>query len=87
MTAARAIRLPRLPKSLTVNALALMTATIGANGLGLVFRAVAAHLRPPAIVGSSLVARAYLFVVLLSLVAGPVDRWGGVQFTGPTSGG
>ena len=46
MTAARAIKLPRLPKSLTVNALALMAATIGANGLGLVFWAVAAHLRP-----------------------------------------
>ena len=107
MTAARAIRLPRLPKSLTVNALALMTASIGANGLGLVFWAVAAHLRPPAIVGqaaaaiaaltllstiaqlnltnvivrllpaagrlgTSLVARGYLVVVLLSLVAGLV---------------
>ena len=47
MTAARVIRLPRLPKSLTVNALALMTATIGANGLGLVFWVVAAHLQPP----------------------------------------
>ncbi len=107
MTAARAIRLPRLPKSLTVNALALMTATIGANALGLAFWAVAAHLRPPAIVGqasaavaaltllstiaqlnltnvivrllpaagrlgTSLVARGYLVVVLLSLVAGLV---------------
>ena len=107
MTTARAIRLPRLPKSLTVNALALITASIGANGLGLAFWAVAAHLRPPAIVGqasaavaaltllsiiaqlnltnvivrllpaagklgTSLVARGYLVVVLLSLVAGLV---------------
>jgi O-antigen/teichoic acid export membrane protein len=107
MTAARAIRLPRLPKSLTVNALALMTATIGANGLGLVFWAVAAHLQPPAVVGQAsaaiaaltllamigqlnltnvivrllpaagklgtrMVARSYLAVVFLSLVAGLV---------------
>jgi O-antigen/teichoic acid export membrane protein len=107
MTAARAIRLPRLPKSLTVNALALMTATIGAQALGLIFWAVAAHLRPPDTVGqasaaiaaltllstiaqlnltnvivrllpaagrlgTSLVARGYLVVVLLSLVAGLV---------------
>ena len=90
-----------------MNALALMTATIGANGLGLVFWAVAAHLRPPDIVGqasaaiaaltllamiaqlnlsnvivrllpaagrlgTSLVARTYLVVVFLSLVAGLV---------------
>jgi O-antigen/teichoic acid export membrane protein len=101
------IRLPRVPKGLTVNALALMTATIGANGLGLVFWAVAAHLRPPAVVGQAsaaiaaltllamiaqlnltnvivrllpaagrlgtgLVARVYLVVVLLSLLAGLV---------------
>ena len=107
MTAARAIRLPRLPKSLTVNALALMVATIGAQALGLIFWAVAAHLRPPDTVGqasaaiaaltllstiaqlnltnvivrllpaagrlgTSLVARGYLVVVLLSLVAGLV---------------
>jgi O-antigen/teichoic acid export membrane protein len=107
MTTARLIRLPRIPKSLTINALALMTATIGANGLGLVFWAVAAHLRPPAVVGQTsaiiaamallsmiaqlnltnvivrllpaagrlgtyLVARAYLVVVFLSLVAGLV---------------
>ena len=107
MTASRAIRLPRVPKGLTVNALALMTATIGANGLGLVFWVVAAHLRPPAVVGraaaaiaaltllamiaqlnltnvivrllpaagklgTSMVARAYLLVVFLSLLAGLV---------------
>ena len=107
MTTARALRLPRLPKALTVNALALMTATIGANGLGLVFWAVAAHLRPPDIVGQAsaaiaaltllamiaqlnmtnvivrllpaagrlgtgMVARGYLVVVFLSLVAGLV---------------
>jgi O-antigen/teichoic acid export membrane protein len=107
MTASRAIRLPRVPKGLTVNALALMTATIGANGLGLVFWVVAAHLRPPAIVGqasaavsaltllamiaqlnltnvivrllpaagklgTSMVARIYLVVVFLSLLAGLV---------------
>jgi O-antigen/teichoic acid export membrane protein len=67
MTAARAIRLPRLPKSLTVNALALMTATIGANALGLLFWAVAAHLRPPAIVGQASAAIAAL--TLLSTIA------------------
>src|SRR3984957_2824413 len=67
MTAARAIRLPRLPKSLTVNALALMAATIGANGLGLVFWAVAAHLRPPDIVGQASAAIAAL--TLLAMIA------------------
>jgi O-antigen/teichoic acid export membrane protein len=107
MTTARLGRLPKIPKSLTVNALALMTATLGANGLGLVFWAVAAHLRPPAVVGQTsaiiaaltlltmiaelnltnvivrllpaagsqgtyLVARAYVVVVFLSLVAGLV---------------
>jgi O-antigen/teichoic acid export membrane protein len=84
-----------------------MAATIGANALGLVFWAVAAHLRPPAIVGRAsaaiaaltllamiaqlnltnvivrllpaagklgtrMVARIYLVVVFLSLVAGLV---------------
>ena len=67
MTASRAIRLPRVPKSLTVNALALMVATIGANGLGLVFWAVAAHLRPPDIVGQAAAAVAAL--TLLSMIA------------------
>jgi O-antigen/teichoic acid export membrane protein len=113
MTTARAIRLPRLPKGLAVNAIALMAATIGANGLGLVFWAVAAHLRPPAVVGqasaavaaltllamiaelnltnvivrllpaagrlgSYLVGRAYLVVVVLSLVAGLVYCFSGL---------
>ena len=103
----RAIRLPRLRKSLTVNALALMTATIAANALGLVFWAVAAHLLPPSVVGqasagiaaltllaviaqlnltnvivrllpaagklgSGLVRRGYLVVVLFSVIAGVV---------------
>jgi O-antigen/teichoic acid export membrane protein len=67
MTTARLGRLPRIPKSLTVNALALMTATIGANGLGLVFWAVAAHLRPPAIVGQTSAIIAAL--TLLSMIA------------------
>jgi O-antigen/teichoic acid export membrane protein len=67
MTAARAIRLPRLPKSLTVNALALMIATIGATGLGLVFWVVAAHLRPPSVVGQASAAVAAL--TLLSMIA------------------
>jgi O-antigen/teichoic acid export membrane protein len=96
-----------MPKGLTVNALALMTATIGANALGLVFWAVAAHLQPPAVVGQAsaaiaaltllamiaqlnltnvivrllpaagrlgtrMVARAYLVVVFLALLAGLV---------------
>ena len=69
MTAARVIRLPRLPKSLTINALALMTATIGANGLGLVFWVVAAHLQPPAVVGqaSALVAALTLLAMIAEL--------------------
>ena len=107
MTTARLSWLPKIPKSLTVNALALMAATLGANGLGLVFWAVAAHLQPPDIVGQAsaaiaaltllamiaqlnianvivrllpaagrlgtrMVARIYLVVVFLSLVAGLV---------------
>jgi O-antigen/teichoic acid export membrane protein len=68
MTAARVIKLPRVPKSLTVNALALMTATLGANALGLVFWAVAAHLRQPATVGRASAAIAAL--TLLSMIAG-----------------
>jgi O-antigen/teichoic acid export membrane protein len=68
MTAARAIKLPRVPKGLTVNALALMTATLGANALGLVFWAVAAHLRQPATVGRASAAIAAL--TLLSMIAG-----------------
>ena len=68
MTSARAIRLPRVPKGLTVNALALMTATLGANALGLVFWAVAAHLRQPATVGRASAAIAAL--TLLAMIAG-----------------
>ena len=56
-----------MPKGLTVNALALMTATIGANGLGLVFWAVAAHLQPPDIVGRASAAIAAL--TLLAMIA------------------
>ncbi|HEX4093758.1 MAG TPA: oligosaccharide flippase family protein [Trebonia sp.] len=67
MTTARAIRLPRLPKGLAVNAIALMAATIGAQGLGLVFWAVAAHLQPPEIVGQASAAVAAL--TLLSMIA------------------
>jgi O-antigen/teichoic acid export membrane protein len=67
MTTARALRLPRVPKSLTVNALALMAASLGANALGLVFWAVAAHLRPPAVVGQASAAISAL--TLLSTVA------------------
>jgi O-antigen/teichoic acid export membrane protein len=67
MTGARATRLPRLPKTLTVNAFALMAATLGANGLGLVFWAVAAHLQPPAVVGQASAAIAAL--TLLAVIA------------------
>ena len=47
-TDGRLARPLRLRKSLTVNAMSLMTATIATNALGLVFWAVAAHLEPPA---------------------------------------
>jgi len=67
MTTARAIRLPRLPKGLAVNAIALMAATLGAQGLGLVFWAVAAHLRPPAVVGQASATVAAL--TLLTMIA------------------
>jgi O-antigen/teichoic acid export membrane protein len=67
MTAARTIRLPRVPKGLAVNAIALMAATLGAQGLGLVFWAVAAHVRPPAVVGQASAAVAAL--TLLSMIA------------------
>ena len=56
-----------MKKSLTVNAISLMTATIGANALGLVFWAVAAHLRSPVIVGRAAAAIAAL--TLLSVIA------------------
>jgi len=45
------VNLPRWRKSLTVNAASLMTATVATNALGLVFWAVAARLKSPAVVG------------------------------------
>ena len=63
----RLARLPRLRKSLTVNALALMTATIAASALGLVFWAVAAHLRAPSVVGQASAGVAAL--TLLAMIA------------------
>jgi O-antigen/teichoic acid export membrane protein len=57
----------RLRKSLTVNAMSLMTATLAANGLGLAFWAVAAHLEPPAAVGRASAGIAAL--TLLSMIA------------------
>ncbi len=55
----------RLPaKSLTLNAASLMTATIVTNAFGLVFWAVAAHLRPAVVVG-----RAAAVVAALTLLA------------------
>jgi O-antigen/teichoic acid export membrane protein len=68
MTAlSRTPRLPRLRKGLTVNAMALMTATIAAQGLGLVFWAVAAHLQPPRVVGQASAGVAAL--TLLAMIA------------------
>jgi O-antigen/teichoic acid export membrane protein len=67
MTTARLSRLPKIPKSLTINAFALMFASLGANGLGLVFWAVAAHLRPPAVVGQTAAIIAAL--TLLAMIA------------------
>lgn len=64
MTAPQETRSPRLRKGLTVNAMALMTATIGAQGLGLVFWSAAAHLAPPAAIG-----RASAGVAALTLLA------------------
>jgi O-antigen/teichoic acid export membrane protein len=55
---------PRIEKSLTVNAVSLMTATIVTNALGLVFWAEAAHLRSAAVVG-----RAAAAVAALTLLA------------------
>ena len=57
----------RLRRSLTVNAMSLMTATIATNAFGLVFWAVAAHLRTPQIVGRAAAAVAAL--TLLSTIA------------------
>ena len=64
MTATRTPRMPRLRKGLTVNAMALMTATIAAQGLGLVFWAVAARLMPATGVG-----RASAAISALTLLA------------------
>ncbi len=58
---------PWLRKSHTVNAVSLMTATVAANALGLVFWAVAAHLEPPAVVGQASAAVAAL--TLLAMIA------------------
>lgn len=58
---------PRLQKSLTVNAVSLMTATIATNALGLVFWAEAARLRSPAVVGRAAAALAAL--TLLATIA------------------
>ena len=58
------MRVPRLRRSLTVNAAALMTGTIATNALGLVFWMAAAHLRPAAFVG-----RAAAGVAALTLLA------------------
>lgn len=57
--------LPKLRKSITVNAVSLMVATLATNTLGLVFWAAAAHLEPPAVVG-----RAAAGVAALTLLAG-----------------
>lgn len=56
-----------LRKSLTVNAVSLMTATVATNGLGVVFWALAAHLEPAADVGRA--AAAIGALVLLSTIA------------------
>lgn len=58
------MRVPKVRRSLTVNAAALMTGTIATNALGLVFWTAAAHLRPAAIVG-----RAAAGVAALTLLA------------------
>ena len=51
-------------KSLTLNAVALITATLGANALGLVFWAEAAHLEPPPAIG-----RASAVIAAMTLLA------------------
>lgn len=58
---------PRLRKSVTVNAVSLMTATAAASALGLVFWAEAAHLQPPPVVGRESAAIAAL--TLLAVIA------------------
>jgi O-antigen/teichoic acid export membrane protein len=61
------VRRPRLQTSLTVTAVSLMSATVVANALGLVFWAVAAHLKPPEVVGRAAAAIAAL--TLLATIA------------------
>ncbi|MHB1569395.1 MAG: polysaccharide biosynthesis protein, partial [Solirubrobacteraceae bacterium] len=58
------MRSPRWHKTLTVNAVSLMTATVATNALGLVFWAAAAHLKLPREVG-----RAAAAVAALTLLA------------------
>ena len=61
------MRSPRWHKSLTVNAVSLMAATVATNALGLVFWAAAAHLKLPGEVGRAAAAVAAL--TLLATVA------------------
>ena len=61
------MRLLRLQKSLTVNAVSLMTATVATNALGFVFWALAAHLRRPAVVGRA--SAAVAAITLLATIA------------------
>jgi O-antigen/teichoic acid export membrane protein len=58
------VRLPRVRRSLTVNASSLLVATVATNALGLVFWTVAAHLRSPHVVG-----RAAAVVAALTLLS------------------
>jgi O-antigen/teichoic acid export membrane protein len=60
-------RLSQLRTGLTANAVALMTATVAAQGLGLVFWSVTAHLQPPHVVGQASAAVAAL--ALLAMIA------------------
>ena len=61
------MRIPRLHKSLTTNAMSLMAATVATNAFGLVFWAEAAHLKSPAQVGRAAAAIAAL--TLLGTIA------------------
>jgi O-antigen/teichoic acid export membrane protein len=61
------VRIPRFRKSLTTNAMSLMTATVATNAFGLVFWAEAAHLKSPAQVGRAAAAIAAL--TLLATIA------------------
>ena len=82
----RARQAAGLRKSLTVNAMALMTATIAAQGLGLMFWAVAAHLQPPRVIGqaSAGVAALTLLAVMAPLAATNVSS---ACCRAPTAGG